>query len=169
MGTLLRKENVHYDQAQGVLILGKVAGRDHNPDESVSKEMFIGYCQDSPKQLFDAVLRMQKRLTNRIEEHRRQATASLEDDREEEYEVESILGSRIRGGKLQYQIKWINYDYDPHWYNASNCKHAAQRLQDFHYQYPDQAGPPKNLDYWLECDQEDKTPRDRHDDNECVI
>jgi len=36
---------------------------------------------------------------------------SMDEDEEEEeiYEVEAILGKRVRGGETEYQVKWKGY------------------------------------------------------------
>jgi hypothetical protein len=57
---------------------------------------------------------------------------------------------------------------DLEWYDASNFKGSPHRLRDFHRQYPDKPGPPKNLDYWIRCWEEEKDTEDQLDDNKAA-
>lgn len=70
-------------------------------------------------------------------------------DNDQEWEVEQILASRTYRKQLQYQVKWIGYDDDRTWYPAANFKHCPHRLQDYHLQYPNNPGPPRQLQHWL--------------------
>jgi hypothetical protein len=59
-------------------------------------------------------------------------------DREEEYEVESILKSRChsRGRKVQYLVKWKGYtNSDNEWVDRDNM-HADEALEEFRRQQP---------------------------------
>jgi hypothetical protein len=59
-------------------------------------------------------------------------------DREEEYEVESILKSRChgRGRKVQYLVKWKGYaNSDNEWVDWDNM-HADEALEEFRRQQP---------------------------------
>ena len=69
---------------------------------------------------------------------------------EEEWEVQQILASRISRGKLQYQVQWVGYDPDPTWYPASNFKNSPLLLRDFHSNYPNKPGPPRDLYDWVQ-------------------
>ncbi len=86
---------------------------------------------------------------------------------EQEWEVDEILAVRLHGRakRLQYRAKWTGHDEDPKWYDAANFKGSPHRIRDFHHQYPDRPGPPKNLNYWLRCWEEDEEAEDRSDDN----
>jgi hypothetical protein len=60
-------------------------------------------------------------------------------DNEEEYQVEAVLDSRLRRGRLQYLVQWIGYN-DPTW-EPANYLHDNAALDTFHRQYPDKPGP----------------------------
>lgn len=67
----------------------------------------------------------------------------------EEWEVESILAVRLRRRQLQYQVSWVGYDPDPEWYPAINFRNSPHKLREFHAEYPQLPGPPRELDGWL--------------------
>src|SRR5450755_1958246 len=67
-------------------------------------------------------------------------------DSEEEWEVQEVLASRLRRGKLYYQINWVGYDDDLTWYPASDIKYSPTKLYDFYLSNPDQPGPPRKLE-----------------------
>ena len=55
----------------------------------------------------------------------------------EEYEVESILDSRIRWGKLEYFVHWQGYPINERtWEPASNLNNALEKIRIFHHQHP---------------------------------
>jgi hypothetical protein len=67
----------------------------------------------------------------------------VEVEGEEEYEIEKILDSRMRGGKLEYLIRWEGYTKDEDtWEPAGNAKHSPDAIADFHRQHP---GAPRKL------------------------
>ena len=84
---------------------------------------------------------------------------------EDEWEVEKILDSRTHYRKLQYRVQWLGHDLDLQWYPAGNFKHAPQKIQDFHSQYPAKPGPPVRLQEWLHADGEDRVLEDHIDDD----
>ena len=65
-----------------------------------------------------------------------------------EFEVASILDSRIRYRKLFYLVDWVGYDAsDRTWEPAANLSHATFAISDFHSKYPSkphQPPPPAN-------------------------
>jgi len=64
----------------------------------------------------------------------------LEDD--VEWEVEEILDSRIRRGKIQYLVHWQGYG--PHertWEPLENLSNAAETVAEFHQRYPNRPAP----------------------------
>jgi hypothetical protein len=87
-------------------------------------------------------------------------------DEDDEYEVEQILEARVYYRKLQYRVKWLGYEDDPAWYNASNFKNSSRKLREFHEANPTVSGPPKRLSHWERCCEEDKDADDFSDDNE---
>lgn len=55
-----------------------------------------------------------------------------------EYEVEQVLDSRWRRGKLEYLIHWRGYDVNERtWEPIENVTNAPKKVQDFHRRYPD--------------------------------
>jgi hypothetical protein len=82
-----------------------------------------------------------------------------------EYEVEQILAVRLRRGNMKYRAQWVGYEADPEWYNASNFKHSPLKLREFHKAYPAAPGPPRRLDYWERCCEEDREAEDFSDDD----
>jgi hypothetical protein len=56
---------------------------------------------------------------------------------EPEYEVEAVLDSRIRRGKLQYLVKWVGYPREESsWEPEDSVANAPERVADFHRQFP---------------------------------
>jgi hypothetical protein len=90
---------------------------------------------------------------------------AIEVNGELEWEVEKILSSRVRYGKLCYKVEWKGWDMDDQWYPASNFKNAALKLKDFHEKYPDEAGPPVRLESWIRSAIEDKFDEDHQNDD----
>jgi hypothetical protein len=63
-------------------------------------------------------------------------------DKEEEYEVEEILDSRLRRRKLQYLVKWVGYGpEDNSWEPAENVENAAEKVEEFHRRHPRRPRP----------------------------
>ena len=61
----------------------------------------------------------------------------IEIDGQEEFEVQSILDSRIHRNQLQYLVEWKGYGIsDASWEPAKNLKHAPQVISSFHRKYP---------------------------------
>ncbi|KAH0614368.1 uncharacterized protein H6S33_000004 [Morchella sextelata] len=56
-------------------------------------------------------------------------------EREEEFEVQEVLDSRIRHRQLQYLVKWTGYE-QPTWEPARNLDAELGSLQRFHSLYP---------------------------------
>lgn len=67
-------------------------------------------------------------------------------DDEEEWEVDDILDSRHfgRGRRLQYRVKWKDWDRDLEWYNANRTEfeHSSDVVNDYHTRNPTKPGPP---------------------------
>jgi hypothetical protein len=61
----------------------------------------------------------------------------VEIDRENEYEVESILDSRLRRGKLQYLVKWKGYSVSENtWEPEDMLGNSPGKIRAFHRKYP---------------------------------
>ena len=86
-------------------------------------------------------------------------------DEDDEYEVERILEARIYWRKLQYRVKWLGYDDDREWYDAANFKNSPHKLHEFHIANANRPGPPKRLDHWMQCWEEDRDAINHPDDN----
>lgn len=71
--------------------------------------------------------------------------------KDESYEVERILESRIKRGHLQYRVKWVHYKSDQGWYDARHFKNCPQRLYEFHVADSSHPGPPKRFPTWTKC------------------
>ena len=96
------------------------------------------------RQLRSSARARRLRKHNRI----RECDTETEDD---EYEVEKIVNVRLRGKTLQYRAKWLGYEEDLTWYDASNFKNSPHRLRDFHAANPSEPGPPCRLVDWIDC------------------
>jgi hypothetical protein len=56
----------------------------------------------------------------------------IEIDSHEEYEVEEVLDSRQRYGRLEYLVHWHGYDINEHtWKLSTNLTNAPQKVQEF--------------------------------------
>jgi hypothetical protein len=87
---------------------------------------------------------------------------------DDEWEVDEILASKLVRRSLRYRVRWKGYDLDSTWYPAWNFVGCPPKLKEFHDNYPEQPGPPKYLDEWIECwhdDDDDKQPIEHHDRN----
>jgi transposase InsO family protein len=86
---------------------------------------------------------------------------------DDEWEVDQILASKINRKTLKYRVQWKGYDPDPTWYPAWNFVGCPHKLKEFHNRYPDQPGPPKYLNEWIECwhNKDDKEPIEHKDKN----
>ena len=63
--------------------------------------------------------------------------SNVTEDREEEYEVESVVDSRYKGKRLEYLVHWKGWsDTDRTWEPLSNLGNAADAIQDFHASHP---------------------------------
>jgi len=67
---------------------------------------------------------------------------SIEIENHEEYEVEKVLDSRRKWGKLEYLVHWCGYDINERtWEPAENLANAPQKVQEFHRRYPQKPKP----------------------------
>lgn len=71
----------------------------------------------------------------------------IEIDGEEEFEIHSIVDSRVRARRkcpLQYRVRWLGYEGHPdefEWLPADELAHAQELVQEFHRAHPDKPGP----------------------------
>ena len=61
-------------------------------------------------------------------------------DGEEEWEVETIMASRLHYNRLQYLVKWKGYDA-PTWQPATDLAHSSDLVRQFHQLWPDRPRP----------------------------
>ena len=62
---------------------------------------------------------------------------AIQVDGVEEFEVSSILDSRIRRRKLEYYVDWVGYDVsDRSWERAAVLTNANDVIHDFHTKFP---------------------------------
>ncbi len=56
---------------------------------------------------------------------------------EDEWKIDDILDSRRYRRRLQYRVKWNDYDNDLNWYNADDDEfmNAQEVVDDFHIRY----------------------------------
>jgi len=66
---------------------------------------------------------------------------TIEIDGNEEFEVEEIWDSRLRGSQLWYLIKFKGYQ-DPEWHPAANAENSPEVMANFHSRFPHKPGPP---------------------------
>ncbi|EFQ96383.1 hypothetical protein PTT_01418 [Pyrenophora teres f. teres 0-1] len=100
----------------------------------------------------------------RPRKHKRKRSQGTADE-DDEYEVEKILNARVYRKKLQYRVQWLGYEEDPEWYDASNFKNSPHRLRDFHTANPLHPGPPRRLEMWVQCWEEDRDAGNHPDDD----
>ena len=59
------------------------------------------------------------------------------EDREIEFEVETIVDSRWKGRHLEYLVHWKGYSDEDHtWEPKSNLTNALEAIKDFHRSIP---------------------------------
>ena len=64
----------------------------------------------------------------------------VEIEGEPEYEVEEVLDSRLKQGKLEYLVKWSGYTEDHNtWEPKANCANLHDLIEDFHKKNPSTA------------------------------
>jgi hypothetical protein len=83
----------------------------------------------------------------------------------EEWEVEKILDAKLRYRKLVYRVQWLGHDVDLTWYPAGNFKNSADKIEEFHDNYPSKPGPPLRLQAWKDAAAADQLLDDHPDDD----
>jgi hypothetical protein len=130
-----------------------------------SKLCYSDDSSDSSSESSDRGRRLEsnKRQKSSLRPHRSRSRGGADED--DEYEVEQILEARVYRRKLQYRVKWLVYEDDLAWYDASNFKNSPRKLRGFHTANPTRPGPPERLNVWLRCWGEDRDADDHSDDN----
>ena len=59
---------------------------------------------------------------------------------EEEYEVERILNSQVRRGKLRYLVLWKGYGYEDISWEDADQVHAPDLITEFYRGHPEAEG-----------------------------
>ncbi|KAM4064262.1 reverse transcriptase (RNA-dependent DNA polymerase) [Hirsutella rhossiliensis] len=118
------------------------------------------------KNLFHAD-RLRKAADNPLPQQIQSPPPPEEINGEPEWEVDQVQQSRVTGRsrRLEYQVLWKGCDPDETWYPARNFRNAPMALKIFHDEHPDAAGPPVNLQYWIECAAAEEGCEERDDDD----
>src|SRR5258707_6438849 len=74
-------------------------------------------------------------MPDEIEEHLQPGPVTIND--QEEYEVEEILASRFRWGKLWYLVKFVGWSNSDNMWLPHTEVHAPAVVKEFHLQHPD--------------------------------
>lgn len=113
--------------------------------------------------------RLRKAANDPLPQQHTQPEPPDEIDGEPEWEVERVLASRLEGRgrnkKLHYQVAWKGCDPDETFWPARNFKNATARLESFHREYPDAAGPPVRIQTWIR-EAADGIPNEDHPDDD---
>ncbi len=72
-----------------------------------------------------------------LPDQKNESSDSIVINDENEWEIDDILNSRRYRRRLQYRVKWNDYDNDLNWYNADDNEfmNAQKIVDDFHIQY----------------------------------
>ena len=84
---------------------------------------------------------------------------------DQEWEVQEVLGSKVIRKKVLYRVQWVGHDEDLEWYPASNFKYAPHKVRDFHKEYQDKPGPPRNLPSWIRAWEQGRDSYEELDDD----
>jgi len=72
-----------------------------------------------------------------LPDQKNEPSGSIVVNDEDEWEIDDILNSRRYRRRLQYRVKWNDYDNDLNWYNADGDEfmNAQEVVDDFHIRY----------------------------------
>jgi len=76
-----------------------------------------------------------------LSDQKNESSRSIVIKDEDEWEIDDILNFRRYRRRLQYRVKWKNYDNDLNWYNANDDEfmNAQEMIDDFHIKYSTKA------------------------------
>ncbi len=72
-----------------------------------------------------------------LPDQKNEPSGSIVVNDEDEWEIDDILNFRRYRRRLQYRVKWNDYDNDLNWYNADGDEfmNAQEVVDDFHIRY----------------------------------
>ncbi len=72
-----------------------------------------------------------------LSDQKNESSKSIVINDEDEWKIDDILNSQRYRRRLQYWVKWKNYDNDLNWYNADDDEfmNAQEMIDDFHIKY----------------------------------
>ncbi len=72
-----------------------------------------------------------------LSDQKNESSRSIVINDEDEWKIDDILNFRRYRRRLQYRVKWKNYDNDLNWYNADDDEfmNAQEMIDDFHIKY----------------------------------
>src|SRR6266704_2825443 len=94
--------------------------------------------------------KLQKAITDLLPGQRNKPPLPIQVNNNNKWEIEEILACKLVRGTLKYRVSWKGYDLDLTWYFAWNFIGSPQKLQEFYSCYPNEPGPPKYLNKWME-------------------
>ena len=76
-------------------------------------------------------------IDNLLSDQKNELFESIVINDEDEWKIDNILNSRRYRRRLQYKVKWNDYDNDLNWYNADDDEfmNAQKIVDDFHIWY----------------------------------
>ncbi len=76
-------------------------------------------------------------VNDSLSDQKNESSKSIMINDEDKWEIDDILNSRRYKRRLQYRVKWKNYDNDFNWYNADDNEfmNAQEMIDDFHIKY----------------------------------
>ncbi len=72
-----------------------------------------------------------------LSDQKNESSKSIVINDEDEWKIDDILNSQRYRRRLQYWVKWKNYDNDLNWYNADDDEfmNTQEMIDDFHIKY----------------------------------